>query len=425
MRVLMIAPALPPSTAPAAGRAGFFARTLATAGHHVHVLTLAGPAPIAPQDRRGAPAPPPDAVGPGVVVERLGRDSAAAGAPGGAGSRPALAWRLLRTALVGERPDVVLAVDPPWPLAGSAWIAARLRRAPLVLDWDEGAAATPAGASDAADGSPSYVERHVHRVLAGSEEARRLLERRGLDSGRIEVVGAECEGTSGAEARESDEGRAPVGRELERVLQDVVRRARGRDVRPRPAGPYRVIRRALDVGISATLLLVLSPVLAVLAIAIRLDSPGPALFRQRRIGRGSSEFTILKFRTMKVGTPDLASHLMGPGSSRVTQLGRFLRRTSTDELPQLWNVLTGDMTLIGPRPALYNQDDLIAMRQEAGVDALKPGLTGWAQVNGRDDIPLEQKVAYDRHYLERVSPALDLAIAVRTVAILFSDRGVF
>ena len=158
----------------------------------------------------------------------------------------------------------------------------------------------------------------------------------------------------------------------------------------------RIVRRTADIVAASVLLAALSPFLALIAIAIRADSPGPALFRQRRIGRGSAEFTILKFRTMRVGTPDLASHLVGPGSNRVTRTGRILRRSSIDELPQLWNVLAGDMTLVGPRPALFNQDDLIALRQEAGVDALKPGVTGWAQVNGRDEIALPEKVALDR-----------------------------
>jgi O-antigen biosynthesis protein WbqP len=173
------------------------------------------------------------------------------------------------------------------------------------------------------------------------------------------------------------------------------------------------------------LLVVLLPFLLLVAVLIMLDSPGPALFRQRRIGRGSCEFTITKFRTMHVGTPDLASHLMGPGSSRVTRLGKFLRRSSIDELPQLWHLVTGEMSLIGPRPALYNQYDLIALRQQAGIDALTPGVTGWAQIHGRDDIPLDQKVAYDRYYLEHVGPALDLTILGRTFVILFSDRGVY
>ncbi len=125
------------------------------------------------------------------------------------------------------------------------------------------------------------------------------------------------------------------------------------------------------------------------------------------------------------GTPDLASHLMGPGSSRITRVGRLLRRTSIDELPQLWHLITGDMSLVGPRPALHNQYDLIGMRQRGGIDALKPGVTGWAQVNGRDDIPLERKVEFDRHYLGRVSFTQDIAILLRTVVVLFSDRGTY
>jgi O-antigen biosynthesis protein WbqP len=185
------------------------------------------------------------------------------------------------------------------------------------------------------------------------------------------------------------------------------------------------VRRAADVMAASLLLAVLSPFLVAIAVAIRLDSPGPALFRQRRVGRGCRDFTIFKFRTMRVGAPDLASHLVGPGSSLVTPIGRVLRRTSLDELPQLWNVLTGEMTLIGPRPALFNQDDLVAMRVAAGVHALRPGLTGWAQIHGRDEIALQTKVDLDRYYLEKVSPALDVWILARTVVTLFSNRGVY
>ena len=219
--------------------------------------------------------------------------------------------------------------------------------------------------------------------------------------------------------------RRATGARLERLLVEVRRCTRGRPVEARPRGLYGIVRRTADIVVASVLLAALSPRLALIAIAIRADSPGPALFRQRRIGRGSAEFTILKFRTMRVGTPDLASHLVGPGSSRVTRTGRILRRSSIDELPQLWNVLAGDMTLVGPRPALFNQDDLIASRQEAGVDALKPGVTGWAQVNGRDEIALPEKIALDRFYLERVSPALDLLILFRTPFTLFSNRGVY
>jgi len=230
---------------------------------------------------------------------------------------------------------------------------------------------------------------------------------------------------SGPAFVERSYSRRATGEALVRRIEQVRVEARGRPIAPRPAGLYRPIKRALDAGVAAVLLVLLSPLLVALAIAIRLDSRGPGLFRQRRIGRGSSEFRIFKFRTMEVGTPDLASHLIGPGSQRVTPLGRFLRRTSLDELPQLLNVLRGEMSLVGPRPALYNQDDLIAMRQAAGVDALKPGVTGWAQIHGRDDLPMDVKVAHDRHYLERVSPGLDLVILARTPGALLSSRGVF
>uniref|UniRef100_A0A832MJT7 Sugar transferase n=1 Tax=Eiseniibacteriota bacterium TaxID=2212470 RepID=A0A832MJT7_UNCEI len=198
-----------------------------------------------------------------------------------------------------------------------------------------------------------------------------------------------------------------------------------RRVAPAPAGAYGVVKRAVDAVVAAVLLILLAPLLALVAVAVRLDSPGPALFRQRRIGRGSAEFVILKFRTMKTGTPDLASHLLqSQAASRITRLGAFLRRTSLDELPQLWNVLCGDMALVGPRPALHNQDDLIELRREAGVDALRPGVTGWAQVNGRDELPVPDKVAYDRWYLERVGPLTDLVILLRTAIVLVTGRGV-
>ncbi len=199
----------------------------------------------------------------------------------------------------------------------------------------------------------------------------------------------------------------------------------GPRVAARPAGFYGLLKRTLDMGGALFGLIVSAPLLLAIAIAIRLDSPGPALFRQRRSGRGSREFVIVKFRTMQVGTPDLASHLMGPGSSRVTRIGGFLRRSSLDELPQLWNVFTGDMSLVGPRPALHNQDDLIALRRAAGVDALRPGLTGWAQIHGRDELDVAQKTRFDTWYLEHASLRLDLWILLRTVITLFSSRGVY
>lgn len=206
---------------------------------------------------------------------------------------------------------------------------------------------------------------------------------------------------------------------------DLDRLAPPRAVKPAPGGAYAAVKRLLDVLAALALLAVLGVPLLAVAAWIRLDSPGPALYRQKRSGRGSGEFVIFKFRTMAAGTPDLASHLMsGRHASYVTRAGSFLRRTSLDELPQLLNILRGDMTLVGPRPALWNQFDLIAMRQQAGIDALKPGVTGWAQIHGRDDIPMDRKVALDRHYLERVGPGIDLWVLVRTPVVLLTGRGV-
>ncbi len=208
------------------------------------------------------------------------------------------------------------------------------------------------------------------------------------------------------------------------MLEQVRLERRGRGVAPVPPGVGGGGQRLLDLVVVVPALVVAAPVMLAVAIAMRLDSPGPALFRQRRIGRGSSEFVLLKFRSMAVGTPDLATHLVQPGMLRVTKVGAFIRRTSLDELPQLWNILRGDMTLVGPRPALYNQYDLIELRKPEGVDALTPGLTGWAQINGRDEIPMQQKVALDRHYLEHVSAPFDLEILARTALTLFTMRGV-
>jgi len=221
-----------------------------------------------------------------------------------------------------------------------------------------------------------------------------------------------------------EHSRAALGQRLVDALDEAVLEVRGRDIEPRPSGAQATLKRVFDLVLSVAGLALLSPVFLAVAIAIRLDSPGPVLFRQRRSGRGCSEFVLFKFRSMAVGTPDLATHLVRPGQVAVTRVGAFLRRTSLDELPQLWNILAGDMSLVGPRPALYNQHDLIALRRAEGIDALRPGLTGWAQVNGRDDIPMERKVAYDREYLERVSPAFDLGILLRTVLTLFRTRGV-
>ena len=184
------------------------------------------------------------------------------------------------------------------------------------------------------------------------------------------------------------------------------------------------MKRALDMVGGLAGLIVLSPLLAGVAIAVRLESPGPALHWSKRVGRRNRIFEMPKFRTMRVGVPDVATHLLADADQWVTPLGRFLRRTSLDELPQLWSVLKGDMSLVGPRPALFNQDDLVALRTEAGVDALRPGLTGWAQINGRDELPIPEKAQLDREYLERMSLAFDLRILAVTAVSAFSGRGV-
>jgi O-antigen biosynthesis protein WbqP len=184
------------------------------------------------------------------------------------------------------------------------------------------------------------------------------------------------------------------------------------------------LKRGLDIVGGLAGLVVLSPLLAGLALAVRLESPGPALHWSKRVGRRNRIFAMPKFRTMRVGTPDVATHLLADPARWVTPLGRFLRRTSLDEIPQLWSVLKGDMSLVGPRPALFNQDDLVALRTEAGVDALRPGLTGWAQINGRDELPIPEKARLDQEYLERMSFGFDLRILAMTAVSALSGRGV-
>jgi O-antigen biosynthesis protein WbqP len=185
-----------------------------------------------------------------------------------------------------------------------------------------------------------------------------------------------------------------------------------------------ITKRAIDVIAGAGGLLVLSPVLLTIAVAVRLESPGPALHWSRRIGRDNVIFRMPKFRTMRLGTPDVATHLLADPDQWVTPLGRVLRRTSLDELPQLWSVLTGEMSLVGPRPALFNQDDLAELRTAQGVHRLRPGLTGWAQVNGRDELPIPEKVRLDVEYLQRRSLVFDLKILLATARTALLGRGV-
>jgi len=184
------------------------------------------------------------------------------------------------------------------------------------------------------------------------------------------------------------------------------------------------LKRALDIAVALGGLVLLSPLLLGLGVAVRLDSPGPALHWSRRVGRRNRTFAMPKFRTMRTGAPDVATHLLPDPDRWVTRLGGFLRRSSLDELPQLWSVLKGDMSLVGPRPALFNQADLVALRTQAGVDALRPGLTGWAQINGRDELPVPEKARLDREYLERMSLGFDLWILAATALAALSGRGV-
>jgi O-antigen biosynthesis protein WbqP len=185
-----------------------------------------------------------------------------------------------------------------------------------------------------------------------------------------------------------------------------------------------VLKRAFDIAAALVGLLLLSPVLLGLAVAVRLESPGPAIHWSRRVGRGNAIFAMPKFRTMRTDAPDVATHLLEDPGRWVTPLGRFLRRTSLDELPQLWSVLKGDMSLVGPRPALHSQDDLVALRTEAGVEKLRPGVTGWAQVNGRDELPIPEKVRLDAEYMARMSVGFDLRILAASARAAVTGRGV-
>lgn len=185
-----------------------------------------------------------------------------------------------------------------------------------------------------------------------------------------------------------------------------------------------MLKRAFDVAAAAGGLLVLLTPLALLWLLVRLTSPGPSLYWSQRVGRHSRLFAMPKLRTMRVDTPEVATHLLDDPDQWLTPIGGPLRRLSLDELPQLWSVLVGDMSLVGPRPALFNQHDLIAARQSAGVDALRPGVTGWAQINGRDELSIPDKVALDADYLARRSFGFDLMILARTIAPVLTGRGV-
>jgi O-antigen biosynthesis protein WbqP len=183
-------------------------------------------------------------------------------------------------------------------------------------------------------------------------------------------------------------------------------------------------KRIFDLVSALLLACLLALPIALVALAVRLTSHGPALYWSDRVGRHNTLFKMPKFRSMRVGTPAVATHLLADPASYLTPIGSFLRKSSLDELPQLWNILQGDMSFVGPRPALFNQADLIQLRTAQGVHTLMPGLTGWAQVNGRDEIPIPQKVALDREYLERQSFGFDLRILLLTAVKVLNRANV-
>ncbi|MBU4387776.1 sugar transferase [Candidatus Dependentiae bacterium] len=184
------------------------------------------------------------------------------------------------------------------------------------------------------------------------------------------------------------------------------------------------MKRIFDLGLFFCLVPVLMVPILVIAVLVRLTSRGPALYWSDRVGIGNKIFKMPKFRTMRIDTPAVATHLLSNPDEYLTSIGPFLRKWSLDELPQLWSVLKGDMSFVGPRPALFNQDDLIALRTERGVHRLIPGITGWAQINGRDDIPIPKKVEFDEYYLLHRSFLLDIKIILLTVFKVARREGV-
>lgn len=184
------------------------------------------------------------------------------------------------------------------------------------------------------------------------------------------------------------------------------------------------MKRLFDIALALLAMLVLALPILVVAMLVRLTSAGPALYWSDRVGAHNRIFRMPKFRTMRIGTPAVATHLLSNPDAYLTPIGGFLRRTSLDELPQLWSILKGDMSFVGPRPALFNQDDLVALRTERGLERMVPGLTGWAQINGRDDLPIPVKVEYDAEYLRCQSFWFDLKILGLTALKVMRREGV-
>lgn len=184
------------------------------------------------------------------------------------------------------------------------------------------------------------------------------------------------------------------------------------------------MKRIFDLGLGLFAAVVLVIPIAIVALMVRLTSSGPALYWSDRVGKRNRIFKMPKFRSMQVGTPAVATHLLANPAAHLTPIGGFLRKSSLDELPQLWSILVGDMSFVGPRPALYNQDDLIELRTRCGVHELVPGLTGWAQINGRDELPIPEKVKLDEEYLKRRSLSFDIRILWLTFIKVLRRDGV-
>ena len=188
---------------------------------------------------------------------------------------------------------------------------------------------------------------------------------------------------------------------------------------------YKFFKRTLDIVLSFLGMIVLSPFFLFLVLAIKLDSKGPVLFKQKRVGLHKKHFYILKFRTMRIDTPkDTPTHLLENPEQWITKVGKFLRKTSLDELPQIWNIFVGDMSIIGPRPALWNQYDLIEERDRYGANDVLPGLTGWAQIHGRDELPISKKAELDGYYVQHLSFGLDVRCFFGTIKSVVKSEGV-
>ena len=187
----------------------------------------------------------------------------------------------------------------------------------------------------------------------------------------------------------------------------------------------RYLKRILDMVLSFCGLIALSWLYVILIIAIKIDDPGPAFFTQKRVGVGKTYFKLHKFRSMKMCTPhDVPTHLLENPEQYITRVGKFLRKSSLDELPQIWDIFVGNMSIIGPRPALWNQDDLIAERDKYGANDVRPGLTGWAQINGRDELEIDVKAKFDGEYVEKMSFAFDVKCFFGTILSVLKSDGV-